>query len=185
MTALNFLRTDSPLGPITLAASETGLCGAWFDGQKHSPTASDRACWTSNALHPLLHKAVQQLQAYFDGKILVFDLPLDLSAGTPFQQAVWQALLRIPSGHSQSYGDLARQLNKPAAARAVGAAVGRNPVGIIVPCHRILGAGGQLTGYAGGLWRKQALLRIEGHRLTTPQTAVTSASFAPLPLFSE
>jgi methylated-DNA-[protein]-cysteine S-methyltransferase len=86
-----------------------------------------------------------------------------LSRGTAFQQSVWQALLRVGAGQSQSYGDLAKQLNNPKAVRAVGAAVGRNPVSIIVPCHRILGAGGQLTGYAGGLWRKQALLRLEGH----------------------
>jgi len=90
-------------------------------------------------------------------------LPLDLSNGTAFQKAVWQALLTIPSGSSQSYGELARRLDNPKAVRAVGAAVGRNPVSIIVPCHRILGAGGQLTGYAGGLWRKQALLKLEGH----------------------
>ena len=103
------------------------------------------------------------MHAYFAGQLRAFDVPLDLSAGTPFQQSVWAALLNIPSGQSQSYGDLARHLNNPKAVRAVGAAVGRNPVGIIVPCHRILGAGGQLTGYAGGLWRKQALLKLEGH----------------------
>jgi methylated-DNA-[protein]-cysteine S-methyltransferase len=89
-------------------------------------------------------------------------MPLDLSTGTAFQQAVWQALLTIPLGSTQSYGDLARRLDNPKAVRAVGAAVGRNPVSIILPCHRILGAGGQLTGYAGGLWRKQALLKLEG-----------------------
>jgi methylated-DNA-[protein]-cysteine S-methyltransferase len=105
------------------------------------------------------------VQAYFAGQALRFDVPLDLSGGTPFQQAVWHALLTVPSGQSRSYGQLAAQLNNPQAVRAVGAAVGRNPVSIIVPCHRILGAGGQLTGYAGGLWRKEALLRLEGHPL--------------------
>jgi methylated-DNA-[protein]-cysteine S-methyltransferase len=101
--------------------------------------------------------------AYLSGQTLQWEGPIDLSAGTPFQQSVWQALLRIHSGQSQSYGDLARLLARPQAVRAVGAAVGRNPVSIIVPCHRVLGAGGQLTGYAGGLWRKEALLRLEGH----------------------
>ena len=101
--------------------------------------------------------------AYLGGKALKWEGPLDLTAGTPFQQSVWQALLQIPTGQSQTYGELARQLARPQAVRAVGAAVGRNPVSIIVPCHRVLGAGGQLTGYAGGLWRKQALLQLEGH----------------------
>jgi methylated-DNA-[protein]-cysteine S-methyltransferase len=157
------LRTDSPLGPITLAASDQGLCGAWFDDQQHGPSDADRQHWQPDAQHLLLNHAANQLHAYFAGQLRTFDIPLDLSAGTPFQQSVWAALLHIPSGQSQSYGDLARRLNNPKAVRAVGAAVGRNPVGIIVPCHRILGAGGQLTGYAGGLWRKQALLKLEGH----------------------
>ena len=118
-------------------------------------------CYSLPASNGLLRSAAQQLQAYFEGETDGFDLPLDLTAGTAFQQSVWQALLGVPSGQTQSYGDLARLLNKPKAVRAVGAAVGRNPVSIIVPCHRILGAGGQLTGYAGGLWRKQALLKLE------------------------
>ena len=132
--------------------------------------------WTSDSAHTLLQNAAQQLQAYFAGDLTAFDVPLDLSAGTAFQQSVWQALLRIPSGQSQTYGDLARLLSRPQAVRAVGAAVGRNPLSIIVPCHRVLGAGGQLTGYAGGLWRKQALLKLEGHPL---------ALTATVPLFSE
>jgi len=162
MTTLNALRTESPLGHITLVASRDGLCGAWFDDQKHGPSDMQQKNWRSDAQHPLLRQADQQLQAYFAGELHGFDMPLDLSAGTAFQQAVWQALLTIPLGSTQSYGDLARRLDNPKAVRAVGAAVGRNPVSIIVPCHRILGAGGQLTGYAGGLWRKQALLKLEG-----------------------
>ncbi len=113
--------------------------------------------------NPFLQQAQTQLLAYFSGQHTAFNVPIDLSIGTPFQQSVWQALLSIPSGASQSYGDLARRLGNPKAMRAVGAAVGRNPLSIIVPCHRILGAGGQLTGYAGGLWRKHALLKLEGH----------------------
>lgn len=160
---LSALRIDSPLGPITLAASGQGLCGLWFEDQKHGPTQAQRQQWSSGASHPVLQNAAAQVLACLNGQPLKWQGPLDLSAGTPFQQSVWQALLRIPSGQSQTYGELARQLDRPQAVRAVGAAVGRNPVSIIVPCHRVLGAGGQLTGYAGGLWRKQALLQLEGH----------------------
>jgi methylated-DNA-[protein]-cysteine S-methyltransferase len=163
MKLLNALRTESPLGPITLVASPEGLCGAWFDDQKHGPTETVKNQWQYCAQDTVLAQAMAQLQAYFAGDLHTFDLPLDLSAGTHFQQGVWRALMNVSSGQSQSYGDLARRLNNPNAVRAVGAAVGRNPVSIIVPCHRILGAGGQLTGYAGGLWRKQALLKLEGH----------------------
>lgn len=158
-------RIDSPLGSITLAASAKGLCGLWFDEQRHGPSASAIKTWPVTPGHPVLQQASAQVQAYFAGQALRFDVPLDLSGGTPFQQAVWRALLTVPSGQSRSYGQLAAQLNNPQAVRAVGAAVGRNPVSIIVPCHRILGASGQLTGYAGGLWRKEALLRQEGHLL--------------------
>jgi methylated-DNA-[protein]-cysteine S-methyltransferase len=171
MTPLNTLRTESPLGPITLAASPKGVCGVWFEAQKHGPTDADQAQWQPSPQHPLLQNAAAQLQAYFAGERHAFDLPLDLSKGTPFQQTVWLALLRITFGKSQSYGDLARYLNNPKAVRAIGAAVGRNPVSIIVPCHRVLGANGQLTGYAGGLWRKQALLRLEDHPLALPASA--------------
>jgi methylated-DNA-[protein]-cysteine S-methyltransferase len=154
---------NGPLGPMILAASPQGLCGVWFEGQRHGPTEARIQSWTNDSAHRLLQDAAQQLQAYFAGELTAFDVPLDLSAGTPFQQSVWRVLLAIPCGAYQSYGDVARQVNKANAVRAVGAAVGRNPLSIIVPCHRILGAGGQLTGYAGGLWRKQALLQLEGH----------------------
>jgi methylated-DNA-[protein]-cysteine S-methyltransferase len=154
---------NSPLGWITLAASEKGLCGLWFENQKHGPSLTMIQSWHIDPSNPFLQQAQMQLLAYFSGQHTVFSVPLDLSVGTPFQQSVWQALLTIPSASSQSYGHLARQLNNPKAVRAVGAAVGRNPVSIIVPCHRILGSGGQLTGYAGGLWRKQSLLKLEGH----------------------
>lgn len=166
MTPLSTLRIDSPLGPITLVASDKGLCGLWFDDQKHGPTDALRQQWTSDANHPVLQSAAAQVQAFLNGHALQWKGPLDFPTGTPFQQSVWLALLRIPSGQSQTYGDLARQLGNPRAVRAVGAAVGRNPVSIIVPCHRVLGADGQLTGYAGGLWRKQALLKLEGHPFT-------------------
>jgi len=173
-STLHTLRTDSPLGPITLAASATGLCGLWFDDQKHSPTPAQRQHWRTNEEHPVLQSAAAHVRAFWAGHTQPWSGPLDLSAGTAFQQSVWQALLRIPAGQSQSYGDLARQLDKPLAVRAVGTAVGRNPVSILVPCHRVLGAGGQLTGYAGGLWRKQALLQREGHPLGAPTPAPLS-----------
>jgi methylated-DNA-[protein]-cysteine S-methyltransferase len=149
---------DSPLGRMTLAASQLGLCGAWFDGQKHQP---DPQAWPLNAAHPVLLQAKAQLAEYFGGRRRVFDLPLDLGAGTDFQQAVWRGLLQIAPGSTTAYGELARRIGKPLAVRALGAAVGRNPISIIVPCHRVVGAGGALTGYAGGLPRKSALLRLE------------------------
>ena len=158
-------RTDSPLGPVLLARTAQGLCGAWFEGQQHVPGPENFAAELASPDDPLLQTAAQQLNAYFLGQLQTFDLPLDLSAGTPFQQAVWHALLHLEHGQLGSYGAVAHALGKPAASRAVGAAVGRNPVSIVVPCHRVLGGAGQLTGYAGGLWRKQALLKLEGHSL--------------------
>ena len=152
-------RWASPLGPMVLAASPRGLVGVWFDGQRHQP---DPAGWPVDDAHPVLRAAIEQLQAFFAGQRSRFDLPLDLSSGTAFQQAVWQALRQIPSGATLSYGAIGRQLERPLAVRAVGAAVGRNPVSVIVPCHRVLGQDGALTGYAGGLARKRALLTLEG-----------------------
>ena len=156
-------RLDGPLGAMILATTAQGLCGVWFEGQRHEPTELRMQKWTSNPANALLQETEKQLLAYFAGQLTRFDLPLDLSAGTPFQQSVWQGLLSIPASQTRSYGDLAKELDKPKAMRAVGGAVGRNPVSIIVPCHRILGAGGHLTGYAGGVWRKQALLKLESH----------------------
>lgn len=149
----------SPLGPMTLAAADQWLVGAWFAAQAHLPELAGYACAPE---HPLLRQAASQLDDYFAGRRTSFDLPLNLSTGTAFQTSVWQALLRIPHGSTCSYGALSAQIGKPAAVRAVGAAVGRNPLGIIVPCHRVIGADGSLTGYAGGLPRKTALLHLEG-----------------------
>ena len=149
---------NGPLGPMTLAASAQGLCGVWFDGQQHQP---DPQQWAINPAHPVLQAACSQLTAYFAAQAARFSLPLDLSLGTPFQQSVWERLRAIPYGVTQSYGEIARYLGQPAASRAVGAAVGRNPLSIIVPCHRVVGSNGALTGYAGGLERKIALLQLE------------------------
>jgi methylated-DNA-[protein]-cysteine S-methyltransferase len=150
---------ESPLGRMLLAATDRGLAGVWFEGQRHGP---DSTGWAHDPQHPVLQQAVAQLADYFAGRRQRFDLPLDLQAGTPFQQSVWSALLAIPPGGTTSYSELGRRLGRPQAARAIGAAVGRNPVSIVVPCHRVLGTGGALTGYAGGLERKTALLRLEG-----------------------
>lgn len=149
----------SPLGGITLAATDKGLAGVWFDQQRHEP---DMTGWQTDAGHPVLREAAAQLADYFAGRRNHFDLPLDLSHGTAFQQSVWKALLAIPVGRTTSYGALSAGVGHPAAVRAVGAAVGRNPISVIVPCHRVLGSDGSLTGYAGGLDRKTALLELEG-----------------------
>lgn len=157
------VQTDctTPLGPVRLAASATGLAGLWFEDQKHRPAELDGA-WPHEPGHALLREASAQLKAYFERRLQGFDLPLDLGAGTSFQQAVWQQLAQIEHGRHRSYGELGRRLGRPQAVRAVGAAVGRNPISIIVPCHRVLGQDGSLTGYAGGLARKRALLELEG-----------------------
>lgn len=154
-----FTQWQGPLGPMILAATPRGLSGIWFDGQRHAP---DTSIWRRTDAAQVLTRAVDQLSAYFAGRRTAFDLPLDLQGGTPFQQRVWQALLGIAPGGTTSYGALSERIGSPAAVRAVGAAVGRNPVSIVVPCHRVIGRDGSLTGYAGGLNRKTALLTLEG-----------------------
>ncbi|WP_395060740.1 methylated-DNA--[protein]-cysteine S-methyltransferase [Polaromonas sp.] len=156
-------RYASPLGSIIIAATAKGLAGLWFDGQRHlPPELVGPAVWPSAPDHPVLKEVIRQLGEYFAGQRTEFEVPLDLACGTAFQQSVWQALLKIPQGGTASYSEVSARIGKPAAVRAVGAAVGRNPVSIIVPCHRVMGAGGALTGYAGGLERKSALLKLEG-----------------------
>ena len=154
----------SPLGPMTLAATTQGLAGAWFNGQKHMPATE---AWPEQPDHPVLLQAKVQLDDYFAGHRAVFEVPLDPLGGTTFQRQVWHALLAIPAGGTASYGALAQRIGRPAAVRAVGAAVGRNPLTILVPCHRVVGADGSLTGYAGGLERKTALLQREQALATT------------------
>ena len=149
----------TPLGEVTLAASSHGLAGIWFNGQRHEP---DVSAWPMHTKHPMLRQASSELQDFFSGKRQTFSLMLDASLGTTFQQGVWAQLRRIPAGRTVSYGDIAQGIGQPTAVRAVGAAVGRNPWSVVVPCHRVLGANGALTGYAGGLDRKQALLQLEG-----------------------
>ncbi|MES2976835.1 MAG: methylated-DNA--[protein]-cysteine S-methyltransferase [Pseudomonadota bacterium] len=173
LKTLAFHPVHTPLGFLVLAASDNGLAGAWFAGQRHWPDAlaaefpfaspqRGGAGWNADPAHPVLARATQQVLDYFTGSRELFNLPLDLSAGTPFQQEVWQALLEIPRGKTSSYGALSANIGRPAAVRAVGGAIGRNPLSIIVPCHRVIGSAGSLTGYAGGLHRKTALLQLEG-----------------------
>lgn len=151
-------RFDSPLGPITVAATAKGLAGLWFDGQAYHPGTLDAPVDEQQAFIVQAHK---ELERYWQGSRKPFAVPLD-AQGTPFQQAVWRTLLEIPAGHTRTYADVAARAGSPRAVRAAGAAIGRNPLSVIVPCHRVLGRDGSLTGYAGGLPRKQALLRLEG-----------------------
>lgn len=150
---------DTPLGPALIARSDQGLTGLWFEGQKDHPKELDGINVTKQ--DPIIQACVTQLDEYWQGKRTSFDLPLDLH-GTPFQIQTWQALLAIPQGQLVSYGQLAHQLGRPQASRAIGAAVGMNPISVIVPCHRVVGSQCQLTGYTGGLDRKVALLELEG-----------------------
>lgn len=153
---------SSPLGEIRISASTLGITAIWFPDQRHLPDAAALERWQVDDDHPLLCTAKDQLEAYFSGQSTAFDLPLDLSTGTVFQQAVWGSLLTIPAGSSQSYRGVAEHIQRPKAVRAVGGAVGHNPISIVVPCHRVLGTDGSLTGYSGGLERKVELLRLEG-----------------------
>lgn len=151
-------RATTPLGPIRLAATERGLAGLWFDGQAHHPGTLDAP---DDSGHPVLAQALAELASYWRGEPVAFATPLDVT-GTPFQQRVWQALGAIPRGRTTSYAALAAAIGAPSATRAAAGAVARNPVSIVVPCHRVLGRGGALTGYAGGVERKRRLLVLEG-----------------------
>jgi methylated-DNA-[protein]-cysteine S-methyltransferase len=157
-------RIDSPLGRITLARTRDGLAGVWFEGQKHEPARLDCAVIPDD---PLLREAAHQLADYWAGRRARFELPLD-AQGTPFQRSVWDALRRIGAGQTTTYGAVARAVGAPRAVRAVGAAIGRNPLSIVVPCHRVLGSDGSMTGYAGGVPRKTALLQLEAAPLRAP-----------------
>jgi methylated-DNA-[protein]-cysteine S-methyltransferase len=151
-------RWASPLGGVLLARTAEGLAGLWFDGQKDHP---GQLAAHEHSDDPLLAATVAYLAGYFAGRAEACTLPLDLH-GTAFQRAVWQALLHIAPGRTCSYREIAQAVGAPSAVRAVGGAVGLNPVSVIVPCHRVLGRDGSLTGYAGGLDRKRALLTLEG-----------------------
>jgi methylated-DNA-[protein]-cysteine S-methyltransferase len=150
---------DSPLGPICLAATAHGLAGLWFDGQAHHPGVLDTP---RDAGQRHIAQAREELDRYWHGRLDGgFEVALD-ARGTAFQQAVWRALQRIERGRTSTYAAVAARAGSARAFRAAGAAIGRNPLSIIVPCHRVIGGDGSLTGYAGGLARKSALLRLEG-----------------------
>lgn len=163
MTSLSTISIDSPCGPVRLYASDAGLTHVYVSSLE-GPEATVRET-------PVLSRTAAQLAEYFAGTRRVFDVPLAAS-GTPFQQRVWQALRTIELGTTWSYGELARAIGNPTASRAVGAANGKNPIWLIVPCHRVIGANGTLTGYAGGLAVKQALLEHEQRMLGRPAASV-------------
>lgn len=151
---------DTPIGPMLLVGDGHALRGLHLDADRDR----DEVAATATRDDEALAAASDQLRRYFAGELRDFDLPL-AAAGTPFQHEVWDALRAIPYGTTTSYGELARQLDRPGAARAVGLANGRNPIAIVVPCHRVVGADGTLTGYAGGLERKRRLLELERRHL--------------------
>ncbi|MEC5215183.1 methylated-DNA-[protein]-cysteine S-methyltransferase [Actimicrobium sp. GrIS 1.19] len=155
--AIQYIIHPSALGALVLATTSRGLCGIYFEQHKYF---GGHNAWQHNPAHPTLTAAARQLDAYFAGTLTRFDVPLDL-LGTPFQRSVWQQLMAIEFGETVSYGTHAARVGKPQAVRAVGTAIGRNPVSIIVPCHRVVGKDGGLNGYAGGLDRKRFLLALE------------------------
>ncbi|MEU2073155.1 methylated-DNA--[protein]-cysteine S-methyltransferase [Streptomyces sp. NPDC013489] len=156
MPAIQHTVVDSPYDPLTLVAVDGVLSRVHMTGQRHRPPEE-----TFGEPDPRpFGEAIRQLDAYFAGELTEFELPLNL-IGTPFQLRVWEGLLRIPYGETRTYGELAEELGNSGASRAVGLANGKNPVSIIVPCHRVVGASGNLTGYGGGLDRKQRLLAFE------------------------
>lgn len=163
MGLLYWSRCPSPWGPLRLLATEQGLCRVVLPGEGGLERWMARFLPGAVAVEgaPVLQQAAAQLQRYLGGEIRAFDLPLDLR-GTPFQQAVWRTLTTIPHGHVWSYSQVAAAIGRPRAARAVGAANGANPLPIIIPCHRVIQAGGRLGGYGGGPAMKRALLRLEG-----------------------
>ncbi|MCR6482197.1 methylated-DNA--[protein]-cysteine S-methyltransferase [Amycolatopsis sp. OK19-0408] len=160
---------DSPCGPLTLVAEDDALCGLYMHQQRHRPA---EATFGSAGSAEVFARTETQLAEYFAGERREFDLPLAFG-GTPFQRSVWAALLEIPYGETATYGELAQLLGKPSAARAVGLANGKNPVSIIVPCHRVIGSTGSLTGYGGGLERKEYLLGFE--RRPSPREAPSTS----------
>ena len=156
--SIRYTQVDSPVGPLLLCADDDGLRLVEFESPRHPVALA--ADWQSGR-NPVIDLAERQLREYFAGTRRSFDLPLD-PQGTAFQREVWWRLAKIPFGETISYAQLARRVGKPSATRAVGAANGRNPLPIVLPCHRVIGANGSLTGFGGGLATKEFLLRLEG-----------------------
>jgi methylated-DNA-[protein]-cysteine S-methyltransferase len=153
-----YIMIDSPIDPLLITTDGRSLTRLYMDAHKNGETV--QSGWVRDDEHPVLKETKRQLEAYFAGELTDFDLPL-APAGTGFQQRVWKELLKIGHGETQSYGEIARRLGEPNASRAVGLANGSNPISIVIPCHRVIGANGKLTGYGGGLPRKAALLDFE------------------------
>lgn len=164
----------TPVGELKLVASDSGLAGILWEND--DPKRTRFLPQTRNDDHPILIETERQLSEYFTGKRRCFELPLDM-VGTDFQKKVWQALVAIPFGETRSYSQIAREIGHPQAVRAVGAANGRNPLSIVAPCHRVIGANGKLTGFAGGLDIKAFLLALEA-----PQSLIDKAASEPLQL---
>lgn len=154
-------RVASPVGELRLVAGDAGLVAILW--QDDDPGRVRLGPLAEAPDHPILVATARQLEAYFAGRLDRFDIPLDLR-GTDFQKRVWAALLTIPFGETRSYGEIARAIGRPSAARAVGAANGRNPISIVAPCHRVIGSSGALTGFAGGIDAKRYLLDLECRR---------------------
>ena len=159
---LAYKKIQSPVGKLALVANDKGLVAVLWENDKPERVRLEGLIKQDN--HSVLIQAERQLSEYFTGRRNSFSVPLDMR-GTHFQRGVWEALLDIPFGETKTYGQLAKQLGNPQAARAVGAANGRNPISIIVPCHRVIGSSGKLTGFAGGLEAKEQLLNMEREQL--------------------
>jgi methylated-DNA-[protein]-cysteine S-methyltransferase len=161
MSPIFYTQIESPVGPLILAADSTGLLEIRFVNGRHS--AKLKSSWHEDSTP--LQPAIDQLRAYFAGQLEIFDLSLS-PEGTPFQKTVWRNLCDIPYGETISYGEIAHRIGNPKASRAVGLANGSNPIPIVIPCHRVIGANGKLTGYGGGLPIKQKLLALERRQLS-------------------
>lgn len=162
MESVRYRTMESPVGLLTLAGVGNRLSHLRMVDQTYEP---DRAGWEPD--QSAFDEAARQLELYFAGELQTFDLELNM-VGTPFQRRVWEALLTIPYGQTRSYGEIAKHIGAPGASRAVGLANGHNPIGIIVPCHRVIGANGKMTGYGGGIDRKKLLLGLEKSHASSP-----------------
>lgn len=174
LTSLDYIQVATPIGDFIVAARDGALKGGWFVGQKYFPVIEAASGWRAVDT-PVLKQARAQLRAYFAGELQRFELPMALE-GTPFQLRVWHALCAVPSGRTTTYAALAAAIGAPHSFHPVGAAVGRNPLSVIVPCHRALGSDGGLTGYAGGLERKRWLLHHESREADLFDAGVANAS---------
>jgi len=174
--AILVARIESPLGPLVAGSTPEGICLLEFSTRKRLPAhlAELRRRFRAASVagrNKHIDRLERQLAEYFAGRRRRFDLPL-VTPGTSFQRRVWKELARIPYGETRTYGDLARRLGVPSAPRAVGHANGSNPISIVLPCHRLVGSGGDLTGYGGGLWRKRRLLELESGTATLPYRGI-------------